>query len=74
MLFILQATIAVVEYWEESRDQPEKPTENPSGNVRLDSRAFLILTELFECANQIVPSQITRAAHWHPSACVDANR
>ena len=43
--------------------EPEKPTENPSGKVRLDSWAFLISTELFEPANQIVACPITPAAH-----------
>ena len=49
--------------------------ENPSGNVRLDSGAFLILTELFERANQIVAyvqllGRLTGALY---SACADAN-
>ena len=57
----------------QSHDQPEKPTENPSGNVRQDSGAFLLTTELFECANQIVACPITWAAHLLTSACVDAN-
>ena len=42
-----------------SRDQPEKPTENPSGKVRLNSGAFLLTMELFEHANQIVACLIT---------------
>ena len=50
-----------------TRDQLEKPTENPSGNVRLDFGAFLISMELFECANQIVACPITLVAHWCPS-------
>ena len=29
-------------------DQPDTPTENPSGNFGLNSEAFLILMELFE--------------------------
>ena len=37
--------------------------ESPSGNVRLDFGAFLISTELFGRANQIVACPITRAAH-----------
>ena len=49
------------------------PTENPSGNVGLDSGAFLLTMELFECANHIVACPITGAAHWRPSACGDAN-
>ena len=40
--------------------EPEKPT---SGNVRLDSGAFLTSMELFEPANQIVACPIIRAAH-----------
>ena len=56
-----------------SRDQPETPTENPSGNVRQHSGAFLLTAELFERANQIVACPITRAAHWRTSACEDAN-
>ena len=36
--------------------------ENPSGKIRLDSWAFLLTTELFECA-QIVACPITPAAH-----------
>ena len=36
--------------------------ENPSGNIRLDSGAFLLMTELFECANQIVACPITPAS------------
>ena len=47
--------------------------ENPSCNVRLDFGAFLISTELFEHANQIVACPITQAAHWRPSTCGDAN-
>ena len=47
--------------------------ENPSGNVGLDSGAFLLTTELFGRANQIVVCPIIRAAHWRPSACADAN-
>ena len=46
---------------------------SPSGNVGLDSGAFLLRTELFECANQIVACLITGVAHWHPDACADAN-
>ena len=38
-------------------------TENPSGNVGLDSGAFLLTTALFERTNQIVAFPITRAAH-----------
>ena len=34
--------------------------ENPSGNVGLNSGAFLLTTELFEHANQIVVYPITR--------------
>ena len=49
------------------------PTENPSGNVRQDSGAFLLTTELFERVNQIVARPITRAAHWRTSTCADAN-
>ena len=41
------------------RVQPEKPSENPFGNVRQDSGAFLLTTELFEHANQIVVCPIT---------------
>ena len=41
----------------------KQPTENPSGNVGLDSGAFLLTTELFERTNQIVAFPITRAAH-----------
>ena len=37
--------------------------ENLSGNVGLGSGAFLLTTELFERANQIVAYQITPAAH-----------
>ena len=37
--------------------------ENPSGNVGLDSGAFLLTTELFERANQIVACPITRVVH-----------
>ena len=33
--------------------------ENPSGNARLDSWAFLLTTELFERVNQIVACPIT---------------
>ena len=29
--------------------------------------------ELFERANQIVACPIARSAHWHPTACADAN-
>ena len=47
--------------------------ENSSGNVRQDSGAFLLTTELFERANQIVACPIIRAAHWRTSACADAN-
>ena len=47
--------------------------ESPSGNVGLNSGAFLLATELFEHANQIVACPITGAAHWRPSACADAN-
>ena len=54
-------------------DQPDIPTESPSGNVGIDSGAFLLTTELFERANQIVACPITGAAHWRPSACADAN-
>ena len=36
---------------------------NPSGNTRQDSGAFLLTTELFERANQIVACPITGAAH-----------
>ena len=36
-------------------------------------KAFLLATELFERANQIVACPITRAAHWRTSACADAN-
>ena len=48
-----------------------KPTENPSGKIRLDSWAFLLTMELFERANQIVACPITPAAHQCPSTCVD---
>ena len=41
----------------------EKSKENPSGNVRLDFEAFLLMTQLFERANQIVVCLITGAAH-----------
>ena len=47
--------------------------ENPSGKIRLDSWAFLLTIELFECANQIAACPITPAAHWRTSACGDAN-
>ena len=47
--------------------------ESLSGNVGLDSGAFLLTTELFECANQIAACPITGAAHWCPTACGDAN-
>ena len=47
--------------------------ESLSGNVGFDSGAFLLMTELFECANQIVACPITGAAHWRSSACVDTN-
>ena len=47
--------------------------ESPSGNVELNSGAFLLTTELFECTNQIVACPIIPGAHWRPSACVDAN-
>ena len=47
--------------------------ESLSGNVGFDSAAFLLTTELFEHANQIVACLITGAAYWHSSACVDAN-
>ena len=47
--------------------------ESPSGNVGLDSGAFLLTTELFERANQIVACPITGAAHRRTSACADAN-
>ena len=47
--------------------------ESPSGKIRLDSWAFLISTELFECSNQVVACPITPAAHQCPSACVGAN-
>ena len=47
--------------------------ENPSGNVRQDSGAFLLTTELFESANQIVACPIPLATHWRTIACVDAN-
>ena len=53
-----------------SRDQPEKPMENLSGNVRQHSGAFLLITELFERANQIVACPITRGP---TIAYVDAN-
>ena len=46
---------------------------SPSGNIGLDSGAFPLTTELFERANQIVACQITGAAHWQTSTCVDAN-
>ena len=39
-----------------SRDQRDIPTENPSGNV--GAGAFVLSTELFECANQIVTCPI----------------
>ena len=42
--------------------------ESPCGNG-LDSGAFLLMTELFERANQIVACPITGVA----PACVDAN-
>ena len=45
------------------------PSLVTSRNVRQDSGAFLLTTELFERANQIVACPITRAAHWHTSAC-----
>ena len=32
--------------------------ENPTGNVGLNCGAFLLTTELFECANQIVACPI----------------
>ena len=41
----------------------KQPMENPSGNVGLDSGAFLLTTELFERTNQIVAFPITQAAH-----------
>ena len=41
----------------------KQPTENPSGNVGLDSGAFLLTTELFERTNQIVAFAINRAAY-----------
>ena len=41
----------------------KQPTENPSGNVGLNSGAFLLTTELFERTNQIVAFPITWAAH-----------
>ena len=47
--------------------------ESLSGNVGLDLGAFLLTTELFERAKQIVACPITRAAHWRTSACMDAN-
>ena len=47
--------------------------ESPSGNVGLNSGAFLLATELFEHANQIVACPITGAVHWRPTACADAN-
>ena len=47
--------------------------ESPSGNIGLDSGAFLLTTELFERANHIVAYPITGAAHWRPSACVAAS-
>ena len=47
--------------WGSSRDQPEKPTKNLSGNIKQHSGAFL-LTELFERANQIVACPITPVA------------
>ena len=37
--------------------------ENSSGNVRQHSGAFLLTTELFEHANQIVACPITLVAH-----------
>ena len=57
----------------QSRDHPDIHTESPSGNVGLDSGGFLITTELFERANQIVACPITGTAHWHTSAYADAN-
>ena len=54
----------------QSCDQPEEPMENPSGNMRQDSWAFLLTTDLFERANQC---PITRVDHWCTSACADAN-
>ena len=40
--------------------------ENPSGNARLDFGAFLIVTELFERANQIVACPIS----WAPTGAL----
>ena len=37
--------------------------ESPSGNVGLDSGAFLLVTESLERTNQIVACPITRVAH-----------
>ena len=58
-----------------SRDQPDIPTESPSGNVGLDPGAFLLTTVLFERANQIAACPIN---YWGgplapPSTCGDAN-
>ena len=47
--------------------------ESPSGNVGLDSGAFLLTTELFERANQIVACPITGVAHRRTNVCADAN-
>ena len=48
--------------------------ESLSGNVGLDSGAFLLTTELFQCANQIAACPIN---YWGgplaPSTCGDAN-
>ena len=53
---------------------PDIPVEgSPSGNVGLDYGAFLLRTELFKRANQIVACPITGATHWRPDACADAN-
>ena len=54
-------------------DQPDVPTESSSGNIGLDSGAFLLTTKLFERTNQIVACPVTWVANWHPSTCADAN-
>ena len=45
--------------------------ESPSGNVGLDSGAFVYLRR--NVANQIEACPITGAAHWRPRACGDAS-
>ena len=60
----LSSTRLTQEWLKLLRDQPDIPTESPSGNVGLDSGAVLLTMELFECANQIVVCPIT---------CADAN-